>query len=161
MIILSFNVFLPFFHIQNKYLHRQKNNNHIQQHTHARKHTFAAQNSRARFTMIFQLGKEDKLASVTRPTINDLNASSLAEIAQSVASTGQLVNIVDINSWIAEHPDITVDDELKQAQVILSMPIINGQKNVIGVVQLINKVGCGLYVYSDEGDGLLSLLCTL
>lgn len=96
--------------------------------------------------MIFQLGKEDKLASVTRPTINDLNASSLAEIAQSVASTGQLVNIVDINSWIAEHPDITVDDELKQAQVILSMPIINGQKNVIGVVQLINKVGCGLRV---------------
>lgn len=100
--------------------------------------------------MIFQLGKEDKLASVTRPTINDLNASSLAEIAQSVASTGQLVNILDINSWIAEHPDITVDDELKQAQVILSMPIINGQKNVIGVVQLINKVGYGLCVTYDN-----------
>lgn len=91
--------------------------------------------------MIFQLGKEDKIANVTRPTINDLNASSLAQIAQSVASTGQLVNIVDINAWVAEHPDTSVDDEVKQAQVILSMPIINGQKNVIGVVQLINKVG--------------------
>lgn len=105
------------------------------------------QNSRARFTMIFQLGKEDKIANVTRPTINDLNASSLAQIAQSVASTGQLVNIVDVNAWVAAHPDTSVDDEVKQAQVILSMPIINGQKNVIGVVQLINKVGVNLYLW--------------
>lgn len=90
--------------------------------------------------MIFQLGKEDKIANVTRPSINDLNASSLAQIAQSVASSGQLVNIVDPNAWTSEHPDLSIDDEVKQAQVILSMPIINGQKNVIGVVQLINKV---------------------
>lgn len=90
--------------------------------------------------MIFQLGKEDKIANVTRPSISDLNASSLAQIAQSVASSGQLVNILDPNAWIAEHPEVTIDDEVKQAQVILSMPIINGQKNVIGVVQLINKV---------------------
>lgn len=98
------------------------------------------QNSRARFTMTFELGQEGQIANITRPTINDLNTSSLAQIAQLVASTGQLFNIVDLNQWSSEHPEINVDDELKQTQAVLCMPIFNGQKNVIGVVQLINKV---------------------
>ena len=100
-----------------------------------------SQNSRARFTMIFDLGPNDQVANVTRPTINESSTSSLAQIAQVVAQTGQLFNIIDINTWIIEHTEISFDDELKQTQAILCMPIINGQKNVIGVVQLINKVG--------------------
>lgn len=98
------------------------------------------QNSRARFTMTFELGQEGQIANITRPTINDLNTSSLAQIAQLVASTGQLFNIIDLNQWSGEHPEVNVDDELKQTQAVLCMPIFNGQKNVIGVVQLINKV---------------------
>lgn len=90
--------------------------------------------------MTFELTNDNKIANITRPTINDLHTSSLAKIAQLVASTGQLFNIIDINTWIAEHPEIPADDELKQTNAILCMPIINGQKNVIGVVQLINKV---------------------
>lgn len=90
--------------------------------------------------MTFELGQEGQIANITRPTINDLNTSSLAQIAQLVASTGILFNIVDINEWATEHPEISIDDELKQTQSILCMPIINGQKNVIGVVQLMNKV---------------------
>lgn len=90
--------------------------------------------------MTFELGQEGQIANITRPTINDLNTSSLAQIAQLVASTGQLFNIVDLNQWSNEHPEINVDDELKQTQAVLCMPIFNGQKNVIGVVQLINKV---------------------
>lgn len=42
--------------------------------------------------------------------------------------------------WASEHPDIAIDDELKFTQAVLCMPIINGQKNVIGVVQFLNKV---------------------
>lgn len=98
------------------------------------------QNSRARFTMTFELGQEGQIANITRPTINDLNTSSLAQIAQLVASTGHIFNIIDLNQWSNEHPEINVDDELKQTQAVLCMPIFNGQKNVIGVVQLINKV---------------------
>lgn len=90
--------------------------------------------------MTFELTNDNKVANITRPTINDLNTSSLAQIAQLVASTGQLFNIVDVNSWTTEHPEISADDELKQTEAVLCMPIINGQKNVIGVVQLINKV---------------------
>lgn len=90
--------------------------------------------------MTFELGQEGQIANITRPTINDLNTSSLAQIAQLVASNGQLFNIIDLNQWSNEHPEINVDDELKQTQAVLCMPIFNGQKNVIGVVQLINKV---------------------
>lgn len=99
--------------------------------------------------MTFELGQEGQIANITRPTINDLNTSSLAQIAQLVASTGQLFNIVDLNQWSIEHPEINVDDELKQTQAVLCMPIFNGQKNVIGVVQLINKVWLFAYRKSD------------
>lgn len=90
--------------------------------------------------MTFELGQNAQTATIKRPTINDLSTSSLAQIAQLVASTGQLFNIVDVSQWATEHPEITIDDELNQTQSVLCMPIINGQKNVIGVVQLLNKV---------------------
>lgn len=95
--------------------------------------------------MTFELGQKDNVANITRPKLNDLNTSSLAQIAQLVATTGQLFNIVDITSWTNEHQEIFVDDELKETQAVLCMPIINGQKNVIGVVQLINKVSAEHY----------------
>lgn len=90
--------------------------------------------------MTFELGEEGQVAKITRPTINDSNTSSFTQIAQLVASTGQLFNIGDINKWCNEHPEINIDDELRMTQSILCMPIVNGQKNVIGVIQLMNKV---------------------
>lgn len=90
--------------------------------------------------MIFDIVQDSHIPKITRPTINDLNQSSLAQIAQLVASTGQLFNIVDVGQWTNEHPEVPIDDELKYTQAILCMPIINGQKNVIGVVQFLNKV---------------------
>lgn len=110
----------------------------------------AQQNSRARFTMIFDIAQDSHTPKITRPTINDLNTSSLAQIAQLVASSGQLFNIVDGNQWTADHPDIIGDDELQTTQAVLCMPIINGQKIVIGVVQLINKVICMQYTFLFE-----------
>lgn len=90
--------------------------------------------------MTFDLAHSSQTATITRPTINDLNTSSLAQIAQMVASTGQLFNIVDVSQWATEHPEINIDDELNQTEFVLCMPIFNGQKNVIGVVQLLDKV---------------------
>lgn len=90
--------------------------------------------------MIFDIGQDCHTPKITRPTITDLNESSLAQIAQIVSTTGQLFNIVDVGQWTTDHPDVLVDTELQTSQAVLCMPIINGQKSVIGVVQLINKV---------------------
>lgn len=108
----------------------------------------AQQKSQATFTMLFELDAENELATVSRPTVTDLSCSTLAQIAQTVASTGQLFNIDKMTEWLRAHPDIHVEvgDEVttcaggSNVHSILCMPIVNGQNKVIGVVQLINKV---------------------
>ncbi|XP_055525606.1 cGMP-specific 3',5'-cyclic phosphodiesterase isoform X2 [Wyeomyia smithii] len=114
----------------------------------------------ARFTMIFELGSNSQsAANISRPSVNDLNSSTLAQIAEYVASTGETLNIHDVNEWLKGKPiyyppqqnqppsAATVNgagegqgstDELS-AKTILCMPIVNGQQTVIGVAQLINK----------------------
>lgn len=90
--------------------------------------------------MLFELDSENVLATVSRPTLTDLSGSTLAQIAQNVASTGQLFNIVDTVNWLKEHPDVQADEMAADIKTILCMPIVNGMNKVIGVVQLINKV---------------------
>ncbi|XP_021693393.1 cGMP-specific 3',5'-cyclic phosphodiesterase isoform X1 [Aedes aegypti] len=117
------------------------------------------QKSTGRFTMIFELGSSSSsAANISRPSVNDLNSSTLAQIAEYVASTGETLNINDVNEWLKDKPiyhpqqqhtgaqhhptgegqPLGSSDELS-AKTILCMPIINGQKTVIGVAQLINK----------------------
>uniref|UniRef100_A0A182N5N0 Phosphodiesterase n=1 Tax=Anopheles dirus TaxID=7168 RepID=A0A182N5N0_9DIPT len=112
-----------------------------------------------RFTMIFELGSSHQSsANILRPSVNDLNSSMLAQIAEYVAATGETLNISDVLEWLKDKPicqrqpaapstpapDGTVAtadtfDETHSVKSILCMPIINGQKTVIGVAQLINK----------------------
>lgn len=113
--------------------------------------------------MIFELGSSSSsAANISRPSVNDLNSSTLAQIAEYVASTGETLNINDVNEWLKDKPiyhpqqqhtgahhhptgegqPLGSSDELS-AKTILCMPIINGQKTVIGVAQLINKVRMG------------------
>uniref|UniRef100_A0AAG5CWJ9 Phosphodiesterase n=1 Tax=Anopheles atroparvus TaxID=41427 RepID=A0AAG5CWJ9_ANOAO len=116
-----------------------------------------------RFTMIFELGSsQQSSANIWRPSVSDLNSSMLAQIAEYVAATGETLNISDVVEWLKDKPiyhpppaaaassqqapptDGTVAttatfDETHSVQSILCMPIINGQKTVIGVAQLINK----------------------
>lgn len=68
-----------------------------------------------------------------------MNSSTLARIAQYAASTGEPLNIVNLKTWLATKPYEDVDDDTKNAKTILCMPILNGQKTVIGIAQLINK----------------------
>lgn len=105
--------------------------------------------------MLFELDAENELATVSRPTLTDLSCSTLAQIAQTVASTGQLFNIDKMTEWLRAHPDIHVeaDEDVttcaggSNVHSILCMPIVNGQNKVIGVVQLINKVILNLKTY--------------
>lgn len=52
----------------------------------------------------------------------------------------QILNIGDLSTWMNQ--EVTGDGESNDlvARCILCMPIINSQKQVIGVAQLINKV---------------------
>uniref|UniRef100_A0A182SB25 GAF domain-containing protein n=1 Tax=Anopheles maculatus TaxID=74869 RepID=A0A182SB25_9DIPT len=109
--------------------------------------------------MIFELGSSHQSsANILRPSVSDLNSSMLAQIAEYVAATGETLNISDVLEWLKDKPicqrqtvpppvppsDGTVAttssfDETHSVKSILCMPIINGQKTVIGVAQLINK----------------------
>ncbi|XP_011182613.2 cGMP-specific 3',5'-cyclic phosphodiesterase isoform X1 [Zeugodacus cucurbitae] len=97
------------------------------------------QMSRARFTVLFELGASNQSANISRPSVNDLCNSTLAQIAQFVATTGQTVNISDVHEWVREHNQIRTENEIDATKAILCMPIANAQKTVIGVAQLINK----------------------
>lgn len=90
--------------------------------------------------MLFELGLSNQSASVSRPSVQELSTSTLARIAQCAAHSATLINIVDLTDWLNEHPDICDDREAECIQNVLCMPIVNGQKQVIGVTQLINKV---------------------
>lgn len=111
--------------------------------------------------MIFELGSSSSsAANISRPSVNDLNSSTLAQIAEYVASTGETLNINDVNEWLKDKPIYHPQHQQQQqqhqqvagegqqhgssdelsAKTILCMPIVNGQKIVIGVAQLINKV---------------------
>ncbi|KAH8310282.1 hypothetical protein KR044_000444 [Drosophila immigrans] len=110
---------------------------------------------RNRFTVLFELGGEYQAANVSRPSITELSTSTLAQIAQFVATTGQTVNICDVHEWVREHNQIRVESEIDSTHAMLCMPIVNAQKTVIGVAQLINKVGT-----NPETSQLTSLLTT-
>ena len=89
--------------------------------------------------MLFELGAANQAANISRPSVNDLSNSTLAQIAQYVATTGHTVNIADVREWVQEHNQIKTENEIDCIKAILCMPIVNAQKIVIGVAQLINK----------------------
>lgn len=86
--------------------------------------------------MVFEMKNETQEARVCRPTTIDLS-SPLGRIARYVASTGLILNIGDVAMWLKRG---VLDNENDPIKSILCMPIVNGQRIVIGVAQLINKV---------------------
>lgn len=93
------------------------------------------QSAKIRFTLVFELGADSRSAGVTRPTAAEVQGCTLAQLALYVASTSQTLNIGDMATWLGNEQKMQAD-----ARTILCMPIVNGQKTVIGVAQLINKV---------------------
>ncbi|KAH8351092.1 hypothetical protein KR084_003692 [Drosophila pseudotakahashii] len=111
--------------------------------------SFEEKKMRNRFTVLFELGGEYQAANVSRPSVSELSTSTLAQIAQFVATTGQTVNICDVHEWVRDHNQIRAEDEIDSTQAILCMPIMNAQKKVIGVAQLINKANGVPFTESD------------
>lgn len=98
------------------------------------------------FTTIFELRAVGGETHVSRPSPADLQNSTLAQIAGYAASTGQILNIGDVRSWLKEQNTYT---DAVTARTILCMPIINGKKTLIGVAQLINKANCSPFTDCD------------
>lgn len=103
-------------------------------------------NSPSPFTTIFELRAAGSETIVTRPSPADLQNSTLAQIAGYAACTGQILNIGDVKTWLKEYK--TAPDAI-EARTILCMPIINGQKTLIGVAQLINKANSSPFTDCD------------
>lgn len=95
----------------------------------------------ARFTMLFEMAEDNQTAHVTRPTVGTLESSTLGQIATSVASDGQTLNILDFSEWVQrQQPKLVPDEACAGVNAVLCMPIVDGSKNIIGVTQLIDKV---------------------
>ncbi|XP_056638764.1 cGMP-specific 3',5'-cyclic phosphodiesterase [Diorhabda sublineata] len=88
------------------------------------------------FTTVFELRDCGTQTLVSRPSSFDLASSTLAQIAGYAVSTGQILNIGDVKSWLKEKHS---EGDAETASTILCMPIMNGKRNLIGVAQLINK----------------------
>ena len=86
--------------------------------------------------MIFEMENGKEEARVYRPNSGDLS-KPLGQIARYVAATGQILNIGDVATWLRKE---VMEIESEPIRSILCMPIVNGQRVVIGVAQLINKV---------------------
>ncbi|KAG7200832.1 hypothetical protein KM043_003202 [Ampulex compressa] len=102
-------------------------------------------NESSKFTMVFEMDNETEEARVYRPSSGDLS-SPLGQIARYVAATGQILNIGDVATWLKRDIIQTGAELIKS---ILCMPIVNGQRSVIGVAQLINKDNGTSFTDSD------------
>lgn len=98
-----------------------------------------------KFTMVFEMENGKEEARVYRPSAEDL-LKPLGRIAKYVAFSGEILNIGDVASWL-KVPVVETGSE--PARSILCMPIANGQKDVIGVAQLINKDNGSSFTDSD------------
>lgn len=62
-----------------------------------------------------------------------------------VAQSNKALNISDVEEWRRENNMVVTDaaiDDAVNIRTMLCMPIVNANKDVIGVAQLINKVSC-------------------
>ncbi|KZC14616.1 PREDICTED: cGMP-specific 3',5'-cyclic phosphodiesterase-like [Dufourea novaeangliae] len=104
-----------------------------------------ASNESNKFTTIFEMDNKSEEAKIYRPSGSDLS-SPLGQIARYVAFTGQILNIGDVSTWLKKDVIQSGNELIKS---ILCMPIVNGQRTVIGVAQLINKDNGSSFTDSD------------
>ncbi|XP_023947233.2 cGMP-specific 3',5'-cyclic phosphodiesterase isoform X2 [Bicyclus anynana] len=92
-----------------------------------------------RFHTLFELGAKHSRTTLTPR--HDIK-STLACIALAVAQSNKALNISDVDEWRAHNGMVVADmaaDDAVNVRTMLCMPIVNANKDVIGVAQLINK----------------------
>ncbi|XP_046384320.1 cGMP-specific 3',5'-cyclic phosphodiesterase-like isoform X2 [Ischnura elegans] len=104
------------------------------------------------FQTVFELRAQDQDGLLHRPSAEDIRKSSLAQIAEYVAATGQILNIGDVTTWMGQELREVSEEEGDTgfvARSLLCMPISSGQHDLIGVAQLINKASGHPFSDSD------------
>lgn len=101
------------------------------------------------FVKAFEL-HDDKKGSIITPGLHELQNAKNAELAREVVNTGQVINIDAIvdprfGKELVSHDGFRI-------RSILSVPIRNAKKAVIGVVQFMNKLNGRPFT---EGDAAL------
>ncbi|CAK1541136.1 unnamed protein product [Leptosia nina] len=90
-----------------------------------------------RFHTLFELGAQH---SRTTLTPRHDTKSTLASIALAVAQSNKALNISNVDEWRRENGMTDKEcDDAATVRTMLCMPIVNANKDVIGVAQLINK----------------------
>ncbi|KAK4296300.1 hypothetical protein Pmani_031195 [Petrolisthes manimaculis] len=85
--------------------------------------------------MTFELRSRDGECKVSRPSSNQLAASIHARLANFVASSGQTININNVVEWLGG----PLEDEGQITNSVLTIPIFNSSRQILGVAQMINK----------------------
>lgn len=82
------------------------------------------------------------MTNINRPSVEEINSSIFAQISQHVAQTGEILNINDTAEWLKTHPEYSSNEDYStDPKCILCMPIVDGQKRVIGVLVYVHKNG--------------------
>ncbi|CAH4036969.1 cGMP-specific 3',5'-cyclic phosphodiesterase-like isoform X1 [Pieris brassicae] len=90
-----------------------------------------------RFHTLFELGAHH---SRTTLTPRHDTKSTLASIALAVAQSNKALNISNVDDWRRDNGMTDKEcDDAANVRTMLCMPIVNANKDVIGVAQLINK----------------------
>lgn len=98
------------------------------------------------FHRAWELQEEKTEVQVYDQKDQDIKTSRRARIAKYVATTGEVLNLSNVAEWFGEDLE---DRDGFVPRTMLSLPIFNGQRTVIGVAQLINKREKRCFVESD------------
>ncbi|XP_037793499.1 LOW QUALITY PROTEIN: cGMP-specific 3',5'-cyclic phosphodiesterase-like [Penaeus monodon] len=85
--------------------------------------------------MAFELQSRNGECRVTQPSGDQASSSFHARLANYVCSTGQTVNINNVVEWLGS----PLEDSGMVTHSVLTIPIFNSSKKILGVAQLINK----------------------
>ncbi|XP_022096548.1 cGMP-specific 3',5'-cyclic phosphodiesterase-like isoform X3 [Acanthaster planci] len=107
----------------------------------------------AGFSKAFDLLAKNK-EEVRQPSDDSLNKSVYSEIAKYVALTGKTINIekFDMQSKFKLVAEVDMDFKL---HTLLCQPIYNSQNKIVGVAEMINKIGTALNpTFTDQDENL-------
>ncbi|XP_071545340.1 cGMP-specific 3',5'-cyclic phosphodiesterase isoform X2 [Panulirus ornatus] len=85
--------------------------------------------------MAFELQSREGECRISQPSSAQLAASVHARLANYVCSTGQTVNISDVLEWLGA----PLKDGGLVTHSVLTIPIFNSSRRILGVAQMINK----------------------
>jgi len=99
----------------------------------------AAESGNMSFQQAWELQADGSMRMYSTSDDREMSESRRARVARYVATTREVLNLSNVTSWLGEEREYEESDGFVPHNM-LCVPIFNGQRDVIGVAQLINKV---------------------